>query len=144
MRVNVLNILTKATGAAGLGLVLYDAHNAGKIKGSMEEKNHKAHQLTGKYMEEMTIDKPSLLKQEAKHHVFNFFVHENMSEPYTVGKGYLRGFAGMLTHHVLPFGLALGALLGGKGPFSKFCGAGLVVYGAMFLVEELFGLGKAE
>ena len=144
MRINVLNVLTKATGAVGLGLVLYDAHNAGKIKGSMEEKRHKTHQLTDRYLEEMKIDKPSVLKQEAKHHVFNFFVHENMSEPYNTTKGYGRGFLGMLTNHVLPLALSLGALLGGRGVFSKFCGAGLLAYGGMFLAEEMFGFGKAE
>lgn len=144
MRANVLNFLTKATGAVGLGLVLYDAHNAGKIKASMEEKHHKTEQLTGRYLEEMKMDKPSLLKQEAKHHVFNFFVHENMSEPYNTTKGYGRGFLGMLTQHLLPLGLSLVALLGGKGVVSKFCGAGLLAYGALFLAEEIFGFGKAE
>lgn len=143
MRTNVLNVLTKATGAAGLGLVLYDAHNAGKIKASMEEKHHKTEQLKDRYMEEMKLDKPSVLKDEAKHHVFNFFLHENMSEPYNVTKGYGKGFLDMLTQHLLPFGLSIGALAT-RRIVSKFCGAGLLAYGALFLAEEMFGFGKAE
>lgn len=145
MRANVLNVLTRATGAVGLGLVLYDSHNAGKIKASMEEKHHKTDQLKTRYLEDMKLDKPSIIKQDAKGHVFKFFVHENMSEPYNVTKGYGRGFLGMLTQHLLPFGLSLGALLFSRNGFmSKFCGAGLVAYGALFLAEEMFGFGKAE
>lgn len=143
MRTNVLNVLTKVTGAAGLGLVLYDAHNAGKIKASMEEKHHKTEQLKDRYMEEMKLDKPSVLKDEAKHHVFNFFLHENMSEPYNMTKGYGKGFLDMLTQHLLPFGLSVVALAT-KGFVSKFCGAGLLAYGALFLAEEMFGFGKVE
>lgn len=143
MRTNVLNVLTKVTGAAGLGLVLYDAHNAGKIKASMEEKHHKTEQLKDRYMEEMKLDKPSVLKDEAKHHVFNFFLHENMSEPYNITKGYGKGFLDMLTQHLLPFGLSVVALAT-KGIASKFCGAGLLAYGALFLAEEMFGFGKVE
>lgn len=143
MRVNFLNVLTKVTGAAGLGLVLYDSHNAGKIKASMEEKYHKTDQLKERFIDDMKLDRPSVIKQDAKHHVFNFFVHENMSEPYTLGKGYGRGFLGMLTQNVLPFGLSVIALAT-NGIVSKFCGAGLLAYGAMFLAEEMFGIGKVE
>ena len=144
MRASILNVLTKATGAIGLGLVLYDAHNAGKIRSSMEAKYHKTGQLTGRYLDNMTLDKPSIVKQAAKRHIFDFFVHENMSEPYNTTKGYGKGFSGMLTQHILPFGLSLGALLGGKGAFSKFCGAGLLAYGGLFLAQEIFGIGKSE
>lgn len=140
MRTNVLNILTKATGAVGLGLVLYDAHNYGKTSSHMGELDHKAHQLTGRFLGETMLDKPSIVKQEAKRRVFNFFVHEKMSEPYTLAKGYGNGFFTMLSQHLLPLGLSVGALLGSKkGVFSKFCGAGLLAYGGMFLVEEFFG-----
>lgn len=145
MRANLLNVLTKTTGAVGLGLVLYDSHNAGKIKASMEEKHHKSDQLKERYMEDMKLDKPSIIKQDAKGRVFRFFVHENMSEPYAVSKGYGKGFLDMLGQHVVPFGLSLGALLFSRNGFmSKFCGAGLVAYGALFLAEEMFGVGKAE
>lgn len=138
MRANVLNVLTKVTGAAGLGLVLYDAHHYGKTNSHMGELDHKAHQLKGRYMDEMMLDKPSIIKQEAKHKIFNFFVHEKMSEPYVLAKGYGDGFMSMLTQHIVPFGLSIGALVT-RGVASKFCGLGLLAYGAMFLAEEIAG-----
>lgn len=138
MRANLLNVLTKVTGAAGLGLVLYDAHKYGKTNSHMGEMDHKAHQLKSRYMEEMKLDKPSIIKQEAKHKIFNFFVHEKMSEPYVLAKGYGDGFMTMLTHNVVPFGLSIIALAT-NGIVSKFCGAGLLAYGAMFLAEEFAG-----
>lgn len=138
MRANLLNVLTKVTGAAGLGLVLYDAHKYGKTNSHMGEMDHKAHQLKSRYMDEMKLDKPSIVKQETKHRIFNFFVHEKMSEPYVLAKGYGDGFMSMLTQHVVPFGLSIGALVT-NGIVSKFCGAGLLAYGAMFLAEEFAG-----
>jgi len=38
--------------------------------------------------------------------------------------------------------LVAGTILGGKGIFSKFCGAGLLAYGGIFLAQEMFGIGK--
>lgn len=138
MRANLLNVLTKVTGAAGLGLVLYDAHKYGKSNSHMDELDHKANQLKSRYMDEMMLDKPSIVKQETKHKIFNFFVHEKMSEPYELAKGYGDGFMTMLTHNVVPFGLSIGALVT-RGVVSKLCGVGLLVYGAIFLAEEFAG-----
>lgn len=138
MRANALNVLTKVTGAVGLGMVLYDAHNYGKTNSHMGELDHKAHQLKSRYMEELKLDKPSVIKQEAKHKIFNFFVHEKMSEPYVLAKGYGDGFMSMLTQHIVPFGLSIIALAT-NGIVSKFCGAGLLAYGALFLAEEVAG-----
>lgn len=143
----VLNVLAKTTGAVGLGLVLYDAHNAGKIKAPMEAKNHKSEQLQERYIDDMKLDKPSVVKAEAKHHIFRFFLDESFSEFFVSAKGYCKGFGEMLGSHVLPFALAMGTFVGSngiRGGVSKFCGAGLLLYGGMFLAEEFLGVGKSE
>jgi len=144
MSSGVLNILTKATGAVGAGLILYDAHNAGKIKAPMYEKNHKAEQLSERYLDDMKLDSPSVVKAKAKHHIFKFFVDENISEFFTTINGYCKGFGSMLVNNIIPFVFSLGALLSRNGFISKFCGAGLLAYGGMFLAQEMFGIGKSK
>lgn len=147
----VLNFLTKSVGVAGLGLIAYDAHHAGKIYAPMYEKNHKAEQLSERYLDDMKLDSPSVVKEAAKKRIFNFFVDENISSFFTTIAGYCKGFGSMLVNHVIPFGLAIGTLcLGGikgkgfGGALSKFCGAGLLAYGSIFLLQEIFGIGKSK
>lgn len=140
----VLNVITKAVGIGGLGLVLYDAHMAGKMKGPAYEKEHKAHQLTEHYLEDTKIDSPSVVKNAMKKRIFQFHVDENFTGFFTTMHGYFKGFSSMLVDHAIPFVLATGALVGGKGLFSKFCGAGLLAYGGIYMLQEGFGIGKAK
>lgn len=147
MGVNVLNILTKATGAVGAGLILYDAHHAGKIHASAYEKNHKSGQLSELYLDDLRLDSPSVVKAKAKSHIFKFFLDENASGFFTNIIGYVKGFGSMLESNILPLGLALGTFIGSKGirgGISKFCGVGLLAYGGIFLAQEIFGIGKSR
>lgn len=139
----VLNFLTKSVGVAGLGLIAYDAHHAGKIYAPMYEKNHKAEQLSERYLDELKLDSPSVVKEATKKRIFRFFIDENISGFFTTIGGYCKGFGSMLVDNIAPLALAGGTFIG-KGIFSKLCGAGLLAYGGIFLLQEFFGIGKAK
>lgn len=151
MAMNVSNILTKTVGAIGLGLVAYDSHVVGKIESRSVPKNHKSEVLVDHYIDDLKLDSPSVVKQHAKKGIFKYFLDENLSEFFLGVGGYIKGFSSMLVNNVVPFGLAVGTLMGKEGgsflrsqTVSKFCGAGLLAYGGIFLAQEFFGIGKSK
>ena len=145
------NILTKAVGVIGLGLVGYDAHVAGKINAYSSEKNHKADSLSERYLDDLKLDSPSITKARVKEELFKYSTDETMTGFFHNIGGYIRGSIFSVVGNVIPFGLALGAILGGGaagrglgGTVSKFCGVGLAAYGSIFLLQEVFGIGKSH
>ncbi|MFA7657852.1 MAG: hypothetical protein WCY19_00290 [Candidatus Gastranaerophilaceae bacterium] len=145
--IKIANVLTQTLGAATLGLIAYDSHIAGKIKASAYEKNHKATGLTERYLDDMKLDSPSTVEAGVKKELFKYSLDENLTGFFTNIAGYGKGFASMLVSEVIPFGLAIGTFFGkrgGKQIFSKFCGAGLIAYGGIFLLQEAFGIGKSK
>ncbi len=145
---NVSNVLTKTVGVIGLGLVAYDSHAAGKHEAHAHEKEHKATSLAGRYLEDTKLDSNSMVKAQAKEHIFKYFMDENISGFFGAIKGYTKGFSEVLVSNVVPFALAVGTLLtnkkNSKNIISKCFGAGLLAYGGIFLAQEIFGIGKAE
>lgn len=144
MNGKVLNVLTKTVGAAGLGLVLYDSHHAGKIKAPITEMEGKSKSLSHHYMEDMKLESASKVRAHAKEGIFKYFLDENFSGFFHATSGYIGGFCSMLTTNAIPLALSIGTLIGGKGIFSKACGAGLLAYGGIFLAQEALGIGKKE
>lgn len=142
MNGKVLNVLTKAVGVAGLGLVLYDSHAAGKINGPIAEMEGKSNTLAHHYLDELKLESPSTVRAKAKKEIFHYNLDENLTGFFHTTGGYIGGFTSMLINNAVPFALSIGTVLGGKGVFSKVCGAGLLAYGAIFLLQEGFGIGK--
>ena len=142
MSLNVANFITKSVGVAALGMVLYDSHVAGTLEAPKYAKNHKAESLEEHFLNEQKLDSPSIIQATVKKSIFRHQVDENLSGFFTSIIGYAKGFGSMIVKNFLPLALATGAIVGGKGIFSKFCGAGLVAYGGIFLLQEMFGIGK--
>lgn len=140
----VTNVLAKTAGVVGLGLVLIDAHTAGKIEAPKNEKNIKTEALTEHYLNDMSLDSPSVVKSAVKKKIFNFYADEHFTDFFTNAGGYINGFSSMLVKNVVPLGLSIGTLLAPKGIITKLFGAGLVVYGGIFLLQEMFGIGKSH
>lgn len=140
----VLNGITKTVGAVGLGLTVYNSHAYAKIHASAYEKEHKAESLAHHYLEDMKIDTPSVVKSRMKEGILHYRTDENMSGFFKTIGGYVRGFSTMAIGSVVPLALSLGTLLGGKGLFSKFCGAGLLAYGGIILLQDGLGIGKPK
>lgn len=140
---NIGNILTKSLGVAGLALIAYDAHNAGKIEASMNEKHAKSDNIEEHFLNDMKLDSNSTVKSLTKKGIFKYYLDENFSGFFTNIGGYFKGFTSMLVNNVIPFGLAVGTVLT-KGLASKAFGVGLLAYGGIFLLQEIFGIGKSK
>lgn len=139
----VLSTLTKAAGFVGLGLIAIDSHNAGSIKGAAYEKSCKAQELNERHLRNMELNSPSVVQSAVKKRILQFQMDENITGFFNTLKGYFGGFSSMLVDHIVPLGLSIGTFIG-KGPFSKLCGLGLLAYGGIFLLQEIFGIGKAK
>lgn len=137
----VLNFLTKSLGAATIGLIAYDAHNAGKIQAPMYRKNYKADQMANLYLHDRKLSSPSVVEDAAKKRIFKYFLDERLTSVFTSAIGYVKGAASIVINNVIPFGLACGTFVG-KGAFSKLCGAGILAYGGLFLFQEFTGFGS--
>ncbi len=141
-KVDFANLITRTIGFAGLGAILYDSHGAGKYASVMQEKNHKSEMMQKDFFNSMSLDSPSHVKAATKKRIFQFFADENFTGFFTTITGYCKGFSSMLVNNVIPLGLALGTVLAPKGIISKCFGAGLLAYGGIFLLQEIFGIGK--
>lgn len=145
--VKIGNILTKTLGVGALTLVAYDSHMAGKEDSLSHSKNVKTEALTERFLDDAKLESPSIVRLKAKEGLFHYYLNENFSTFFSAISGYAKGFSEMLVNNAIPFGLAVGTVLGKGGPrqlVSKFCGAGLLAYGAIFLAQEAFGIGKSE
>lgn len=141
MNPRITNFIVKGIGVAGAGLVLYDSHVLGKIQSSENQKTVKADGLEKAYANTMTLDSPSIVKSNLKKGIFNMHMEETMSDFFTGITGYVKGFSSMLVYNIVPAALSVGTLAT-KGTLSKCFGAGLLLYGGITLVQEVFGIGK--
>ncbi len=143
----VTNFLAKATGAAGLALIAYDAHSVGKRESYEMEKTHKTEWLKNNYLNDMKFNSQSEVEREVKRQIFNFNLNENITGVFTSIVGYLKGFGSIFVENIIPLGLAVGTFVGKKGGrnlISKFSALGLLAYGGISLVQEIFGIGKSR
>ncbi len=140
---DVANIATKTLGVIGLGLVAYDSHVRGADESHEFSKKIKTDSITKHYLDELSLENPSSVREEAKKQIFNYRLDENFSTFFTGVAGYCKGFGEMLVKNVVPFGLSVRTILT-KGTVSKLFGAGLLAYGGVFLAQEIFGLGKTN
>lgn len=142
MNLKVTNILTKTAGAAGLALIAYDSHKAGKLESASFQKQVKAETLKDTYVNSMTLNSPSTIQAGLKKKIFNISADENISGFFTGIAGYIKGVASMAVDSVVPLALSAGAVI--KNPLSKVCGIGLLAYGGIFLAQEILGIGKPK
>lgn len=139
----LLNSATKVVGGASIAMIAYDSHEAAKIRASAYAKNHKAEGLAERYMDDLKLESPSTIRGGVKKGLFRYSVDENLTGFFASVAGYFKGLGSMLVRNVVPLTLAAGTFVG-KGLFSKMCGAGLIAYGGIFLLQEMFGIGKHE
>lgn len=143
MGISFSGFLAKTAGVAGLALIAYDAHKAGKYEATRTQKEIKSKGLTDEYLENMKQEKASKIQSDVKDGLFKFWADENVTTFFTHIAGYAAGAGKILLNDIIPLGLATGAILT-KGLPSKLFGLGLVGYGAAFLLQELFGIGKTH
>lgn len=140
----VTGFLARAAGYGTLALIAYDSHTAGRVKATKNEKDEKSDYLAKHYLEEQKLDSPSIVRSAVKKKIFHYNVDENLTGFFSNIGGYFNGFTSMLVNNVVPLGLAAGAAFGPKGFLSKTFGVGLLAYGAIYLLQEAFGIGKSH
>lgn len=130
----------KGVGLATLGAVGYDAHTIGKLQGDMYATERDVD--ASAYYLNNTLYNPgmSAVTQNVKDGAFGMELDQTWRRFFNLGIGYVKGFASMLTSHVIPFGLGLGALLT-KGTASKICAGGAILYGLGKGIINFFGIG---
>lgn len=139
----ITNYLAKAVGIGGLALVGYESHSYGKLQATNFAKNVKTDTLTKHLIEDTKLDTPSAVRNGFKKQIFNFHMEEGFSDFFTNIAGYAKGFSTMLVSNVIPLGLSAATVMT-KGLASKMFGAGLVAYGGIYLLQEIFGIGKSH
>lgn len=142
MNIKVADILAKGVGIAGLGYVAYDSHLAAKIESGKMQKDIKSDAIENHYLSDMKAENSSIIQSKIKKRVTDFYMDENISDPFTRAGGYIKGFSSMLVNNIVPLGLSVGALVAPKGIVSRMFGVGLLAYGGIFLAQEFLGIGK--
>lgn len=142
---SVSGVIAKGIGVVGLGLVLYDSHTLGKIESASYKKKCAAEMVAGPYANTLAQDSASILESKAKRGFSNFMLEENMSGFFTSIAGYFKGVGSMLVSHIVPLALSIGALATPRNSLaSRVFGFGLLGYGAIFMLHNVMGIGKAN
>ena len=130
----------KGIGLAAIGLVGYDAHTIGKMQSDMYATERDVDAAA--YYLNNTLYNPSMssVTQKVKDGAYGMEITQTWRRFFNLGIGYIKGFTSMLTSHVVPFGLGLGAFLT-KGLPSKICAGGLLLYGLGKGIVNFFGIG---
>lgn len=130
----------KGVGLATVGLVGYDAHSIAKLQADMYATERDV-AATSYYLNN-TLYNPgmSTVAQKVKDGAFGMELDQTWRRFFNLGIGYVKGFVSMLTNHVVPLGLGLGALLT-KGAVSKAFAGGAILYGLGKGIVNFFGIG---
>lgn len=137
---NIGKYAAKGAGLAALGMVAYDAHYVGKLQSDMYATERDV-AASSYFLNNTLYDSGmSTIGQKVKDGAFAMELDQTWRRFFNLGIGYVKGFTSMLTNHVVPFALGLGALLT-KGKTSKICAAATVIYGFGKLIANFFGLG---
>lgn len=138
-------VLAKGVGVAGLGAVLYDAHQYGKIQARTSGKNQLADSACDAYMGSTTLNSTSTIDSKLQNARFkaemNGSIFGGIRRGFAQAKGYIKGAMTSLAENIVPLALSAGTLITG-GPVSKVCAAATAIYGAVRATTVAFGIGK--
>ena len=133
-------LLSKATGVAGLGMVGYDANHIGKIQADLYACEKDAAATSYYINSAMYSTNMSKIEEGIKNKAVQMQLDQGWRRFNNLGIGYINGFTSMLVEHVVPLGLSLGALFT-KGRTSKYFAGGLGLFAVYTVMKDLFGFG---
>ena len=132
---SISGLLAKGVGAAGIGLMAYDAHKAAKDYSSMYSISNSTNNLEALYCDTLYLNEPSRVKDKAKQAVVNLHMDLNIDRTlYRIG-GYFKSLGASISQHAIPLGLSAAALLT-KGAISKASALGAITYAAVDFFGE--------
>lgn len=136
--------LAKAAGAAAVGMVAYDSHIYGKLQADTYSQTREADSIGSSFNNTIYQGEPSVLQGKMKKMLFNMEMESNVGDMWNSAVGYLGGLTEMLVSGVVPLGLGLTALLAKNKTLCKASGIGLVAYGAIKFVRDIFGINQTD
>lgn len=137
----ILKYGIKAAGALGIGMIAYDAHKHAKHKANISAK--KARVDAGLYYLDNAMhgSSPSAINDKLRWKIFDIETRNNFRGMVNAGKGYVKGFMGMLGDDILPLGLSLAALLTKGKVAPKIAGGALGAYSLYAFAKNILGIG---
>lgn len=133
----------KAAGAAGVGLLAYDAHKRGVGQADIQRNKKKFEALDYYWENSRNMPSASHVNAKLKDKLFDFELHNNFRSFVNKGIGYVSGFCNMVTEDIVPWGLSTAAILT-KGTAAKVSGAALGVYALYAFAKNVCGFGVSD
>lgn len=137
---SVSTLLTRGAGLAALGIVAYDANYLGKMEADLYSSSRDAKSTAYYLNNSMYMPNMSKFTEKIKNWSFTTELDQTYKRFFNEGIGYIKGFTGSLVNSIIPFGLGIGALLGGK-IVGKGSAIGLGVYAGYKFIKNFFGIG---
>ena len=135
----------KGVGIAGLGAVLYDAHQYGKIQARTSGKNQLAESACDAYMGSTTLNSTSTIDSKLQNARLNAEMNGSIfggiRKGFAQAKGYIKGAITSLAENIVPLALSAATLVTG-GVASKILGAATAIYGGVRAATVAFGIDK--
>lgn len=100
----------KAAGLAGVGLLTYDAHKKGVRHGEIKKNQKNFEALDYYYENSRNLPTGSHVNMKLKDKLFKWELRNNFRGFINKGKGYLGGFASMVTDDLVPWALSIAAI----------------------------------
>ena len=142
MSITAGKILTKTIGAVALGMVGYDAYKHGVWQGKDSNRLKTADYLSHVNYNSQLMGGHSTVGSKVKDNFNRWMVDHNVNAFIAGTTGFCKGIVNSLTDNVVPFALALGAVMFKN--CDRLCALGLGIYAAKFFFTDMLGLGKAN
>ena len=134
------SLLTKGLGLAALGMVAHDSHYVGKLQSDLYASEKDAASTAYYFNNSRYVSDMRKSTEAIKNLSYTMELDQTYKRFFNEGIGYIKGFGSMLVNNVVPLGLGLGAVFGGKVA-GKASAIGLAVYGAYKFIKNFFGFG---
>ena len=139
---NRANLLTKAIGIAGAGIVLQDGHIAGHMMSQHDIQHAIGARLPEAYIASRRQETLSTVTSKLKDRIFAERVNFALPDRVNAVLGYVKGAFNQLSSDIVPALLATGALV--KNKFSKVFAAGLGLYSIYYILGNIFDIGRIK
>jgi len=145
--ITATGVLSKCVGIAGLGAVLYDAHQYGKIQAKTYGKNQMADSACDAYIDSRTLSSTSTLDSKLQQARLNAEMKGGLfggiRNKFAQAKGYIAGAFTSLAENIVPLALSAGTIVT-KGKASAVLGLATALYSGARAATVAFGIGKSN
>lgn len=146
---DALTTITRLAGLGTAGVLLFDAHSAGKVNSKKQYSARIANSLPDTYSKSIKMDGFSEVGNGLKKNAFRWALDDGITPAISSAFGYVGGTVGHLVDNVLPAGLATVALLsknakGNIGTAGIIAGVGLALTAGKYLLFDVLGIGKPK